>query len=125
MDAGTDQGLAFTSPSWESAPQDPITQITHKFPNHPAASFAYPNKSALPLLATLSIVKVCLNLKQISICDTIHQKIIVLLQLNRIPVLVLYTYKRVSTIITTLILIVDEWKLNIWWNFAYCRMLHY
>uniref|UniRef100_A0A6A7FVQ0 Spondin-2 n=1 Tax=Hirondellea gigas TaxID=1518452 RepID=A0A6A7FVQ0_9CRUS len=58
MDAGTDQGLAFTSPSWQLSPPDPVTRITHTSPSHPAASFAYPHRTSLPPLASLSIVKI-------------------------------------------------------------------
>ncbi|XP_037090217.1 uncharacterized protein LOC119110483 [Pollicipes pollicipes] len=58
MDAGTDQGLAFTSPNWESVPHEPIYQITSRRPDHPASSFQYPDLDALPPLASLHIFRV-------------------------------------------------------------------
>ena len=58
MDAGTDQGLVFTSPSWESVPREPIYQITPSRPNHPASSFHYPELDSLPPLTSLRIQRV-------------------------------------------------------------------
>ncbi|KAA0189414.1 hypothetical protein HAZT_HAZT004944 [Hyalella azteca] len=58
LDAGTDQGLAFTSPSWQLTPADVIKRITNTSPSHPASSFAYPEKPTLPTMASVSIVKI-------------------------------------------------------------------
>ncbi|KAF0292839.1 Spondin-2 [Amphibalanus amphitrite] len=58
MDAGTDQGLTFTSPNWESVPHQPICRITARVPGHPAGSFYYPELQQLPPLATLRLTKV-------------------------------------------------------------------
>ena len=43
MDAGTDNGLTFTSPNWATEPRGEIFVITSSFPAHPAASFSYPH----------------------------------------------------------------------------------
>ena len=58
MDAGTDQGLAFTSPNWESLPREPVYQITSRRPKHPAGSFHYPELESLPPLANLKLYRV-------------------------------------------------------------------
>ncbi|KAF2365714.1 Spondin N-terminal [Trinorchestia longiramus] len=58
LDAGTDQGLAFTSPSWQLTPADVVKRITNTSPSHPASSFAYPEKTSLPTMASVSIVKI-------------------------------------------------------------------
>ena len=58
MDAGTDQGMTFTSPNWESAPHQTICRITSRVPSHPAGSFYYPELRELPPMATLRLSKV-------------------------------------------------------------------
>ena len=58
MDAGTDQGLAFTSPNWESVPAEPVYQITPSRPKHPAGSFHYPELEALPAIANIKLHRV-------------------------------------------------------------------
>ncbi|CAG5128046.1 unnamed protein product [Candidula unifasciata] len=54
-DAGTDQGLTFSSPNWPSVPAEPISKVTSSFPNHAASSFLYPDYKALPRLAAVSL----------------------------------------------------------------------
>ena len=58
MDAGTDNGLTFTSPNWATDPRGEVFAITSSFPDHPAASFNYPNLQKLPTIATYSVKKV-------------------------------------------------------------------
>jgi len=58
MDAGTDNGLTFTSPNWETEPRGEVTVITNTVPSHPAASFHYPDLRELPTLAVYSLKKV-------------------------------------------------------------------
>ncbi|XP_043219082.1 spondin-2-like [Amphibalanus amphitrite] len=58
MDAGTDQGLAFTSPNWESVPAEPVYQITPRRPKHPASSFHYPELDSLPPIADVKLHRV-------------------------------------------------------------------
>ena len=57
-DAGTDNGLTFTSPNWETSPRGVVTKITNTSPNHPAASFYYPELNKLPLIARYSFRKI-------------------------------------------------------------------
>ena len=64
-DAGTDNGLTFTSPNWETSPRDPVKMISSQSPNHPAASFFYPDLDSLPVIATYTFTKV----KQFSTTD--------------------------------------------------------
>ncbi|CAH1257651.1 SPON2 [Branchiostoma lanceolatum] len=56
-DAGTDKGFTFTSPNWATVPQEPVFQISSKFPNHPANSFYYPNLRKLPALARVTLTR--------------------------------------------------------------------
>ena len=58
FDAGTDQGLTFSAPNWESRPQENVTRITSQNPSHPASSFFYPELEALPNIATLTIKRI-------------------------------------------------------------------
>lgn len=58
LDAGTDNGLTFTSPNWPTAPQERIFRITANYPSHPAHSFHYPTLTHLPRIATFTITKV-------------------------------------------------------------------
>lgn len=58
MDAGTDQGLVFTSPNWPNTPTEPITRITNTKPSHPASSFHYPELEALPRIGHIIITEV-------------------------------------------------------------------
>ncbi|XP_052429751.1 spondin-2b [Carassius gibelio] len=57
-DAGTDSGFTFSSPNFETIPQDKITQITASFPSHPANSFYYPRLKHLPPIAKVSLTKI-------------------------------------------------------------------
>ncbi|XP_077589543.1 spondin-2b [Stigmatopora nigra] len=56
-DAGTDSGFTFSSPNFETMPQDKITQITSSFPSHPANSFYYPRLKHLPPIAKVTLTK--------------------------------------------------------------------
>lgn len=58
LDAGTDNGLTFTSPNWPTTPQERIFRITANYPSHPAHSFHYPTLTHLPRIATFTITKV-------------------------------------------------------------------
>ena len=58
FDAGTDNGLTFTAPNWETSPPDPVRRITNLSPSHPAASFYYPDLPALPTIARYVFSKV-------------------------------------------------------------------
>ncbi|XP_048033009.1 spondin-2b [Megalobrama amblycephala] len=57
-DAGTDSGFTFSSPNFETIPQDKVTQITSSFPSHPANSFYYPRLKHLPPIAKVSLTKI-------------------------------------------------------------------
>merc|ERR1711936_332796 len=57
MDAGTDNGLTFTSPNWATEPRDEVVTITNTSPDHPAGSFNYPQWESLPTIATYSLHK--------------------------------------------------------------------
>ncbi|XP_071792901.1 spondin-2-like [Asterias amurensis] len=54
-DAGTDGGFSFTSPDYVSNPQEPISQITAHYPDHPANSFFYPQQEALSPIARVTL----------------------------------------------------------------------
>ncbi|XP_012711606.2 spondin-2b [Fundulus heteroclitus] len=58
FDAGTDSGFTFSSPNFETIPQDRITQITSSFPSHPANSFFYPRLKHLPPIAKVTLTKI-------------------------------------------------------------------
>ena len=58
FDAGTDNGLTFTAPNWETSPPAPVTRITNLSPSHPAASFYYPELKSLPTIARYVFSKV-------------------------------------------------------------------
>jgi hypothetical protein len=58
MDAGTDNGLTFTSPNWATDPRGEVFAITNTFPAHPAASFNYPHLQKLPTIAVYTMQKV-------------------------------------------------------------------
>ncbi|XP_071537523.1 uncharacterized protein [Panulirus ornatus] len=58
LDAGTDNGLTFTSPNWPTSPAERIFRITANYPDHPAHSFYYPTLHHLPRIATFTITKV-------------------------------------------------------------------
>ncbi|XP_036407855.1 spondin-2b [Megalops cyprinoides] len=60
-DAGTDSGFTFSSPNFETIPQEKVTQITSSFPSHPANSFYYPKLKHLPPIARVSLTKVKSN----------------------------------------------------------------
>ena len=51
-DAGTDNGLIFTSPDYDTQPREPIHRLTNANPNNPSSSFYGDNP--LPHIATLS-----------------------------------------------------------------------
>ncbi|XP_047208888.1 spondin-2b [Girardinichthys multiradiatus] len=57
-DAGTDSGFTFSSPNFETIPQDRIMQITSSFPSHPANSFFYPRLKHLPPIAKVTLTKI-------------------------------------------------------------------
>uniref|UniRef100_A0A665VZ01 Spondin-2 n=1 Tax=Echeneis naucrates TaxID=173247 RepID=A0A665VZ01_ECHNA len=57
-DAGTDSGFTFSSPNFETIPQDKVTQITASFPSHPANSFYYPRLKHLPPIAKVTLTRV-------------------------------------------------------------------
>ncbi|XP_062856244.1 spondin-2b [Trichomycterus rosablanca] len=57
-DAGTDSGFTFSSPKYETIPQDQIMQITSSFPSHPANSFYYPRLKHLPPIAKLMLTRI-------------------------------------------------------------------
>ncbi|KAK8741129.1 hypothetical protein OTU49_002509, partial [Cherax quadricarinatus] len=57
LDAGTDNGLTFTSPNWPTSPPERIFRITANYPDHPAHSFYYPTLHHLPRIATFTITK--------------------------------------------------------------------
>ncbi|KAM3866984.1 spondin-2b [Diretmus argenteus] len=57
-DAGTDSGFTFSSPNFETIPQDKVTQITSSFPRHPANSFYYPRLKHLPPIAKVTLTKI-------------------------------------------------------------------
>nr|CAD7452186.1 unnamed protein product [Timema tahoe] len=57
IDAGSDNGLTFTSPDWSSEPPGPVNLITAHSPKHPAGSFFYPDIQELPVLATFHLHK--------------------------------------------------------------------
>lgn len=58
LDAGTDNGFAFTAPNWPTTPQGDIYRITSGYPAHPASSFYYPKSKRLPPIATFQFIKV-------------------------------------------------------------------
>ncbi|CAL4072208.1 unnamed protein product [Meganyctiphanes norvegica] len=58
LDAGTDNGLTFTSPNWPTSPAEKIYRITANYPDHPAHSLHYPTLRTLPRIATFSISKI-------------------------------------------------------------------
>uniref|UniRef100_A0A0C9QM49 Spon2 protein n=1 Tax=Fopius arisanus TaxID=64838 RepID=A0A0C9QM49_9HYME len=58
LDAGTNEGLTFTSLMQRTWPQSLAYRITSRYPGHPAASFNYPNLPRLPPIATLTFTKV-------------------------------------------------------------------
>ena len=58
LDAGTDKGLAFSSPNWPSKPAEPIYQLSPLRPNHAASSFYYPEVKSLPPIAKVTLTKV-------------------------------------------------------------------
>ncbi|XP_042888720.1 uncharacterized protein LOC122264087 [Penaeus japonicus] len=57
LDAGTDNGLTFTSPNWPTSPPEKVFRITSNYPDHPAHSFYYPTLQHLPRIATFTITK--------------------------------------------------------------------
>ncbi|XP_059919705.1 spondin-2b [Gadus macrocephalus] len=57
-DAGTDSGFTFSSPNYETIPQDKVMQITSSSPSHPANSFFYPRLKHLPPIAKVTLTKI-------------------------------------------------------------------
>lgn len=68
VDAGTDNGFAFTSPNWPTEPQGIIYRLTSSYPNHPASSFYYPTVKKLPTVASFQIIKV----KEYELSEVFH-----------------------------------------------------
>ncbi|XP_056133548.1 spondin-2b [Lampris incognitus] len=64
-DAGTDSGFTFSSPNFETIPQEKVTQITSSLPNHPANSFYYPRLKHLPPMAKVTLTKTTKKTNQI------------------------------------------------------------
>ncbi|KAG9338548.1 hypothetical protein JZ751_025604 [Albula glossodonta] len=58
FDAGTDSGFTFSSPNFETIPQEKVMQITSSFPSHPANSFYYPRLKHLPPMARVTLTKI-------------------------------------------------------------------
>ncbi|XP_021707923.1 spondin-2 [Aedes aegypti] len=57
VDAGTSNGLTFTSPKWPTNPPGVIEKITARYPNHFASSFFYPEIKHLPAIAKVTFTK--------------------------------------------------------------------
>ncbi|KAL0973957.1 hypothetical protein UPYG_G00213410 [Umbra pygmaea] len=57
-DAGTDSGFTFSSPNFETVPQDKVTKITSSSPSHPANSFYYPRLKKLPAMGKVILKKI-------------------------------------------------------------------
>ncbi|MFT7797460.1 spondin-2 [Arapaima gigas] len=60
-DAGTDSGFTFSSPNFETIPQEKVTEITSSSPSHPANSFFYPRLKHLPPIAKVTLTKIKSN----------------------------------------------------------------
>ncbi|XP_033106260.1 spondin-2-like [Anneissia japonica] len=58
IDAGTDKGLAFTSPNFAESPAKCISRIYWNRPSHPASSFRYPTTRGLPPLGQLTFSEI-------------------------------------------------------------------
>lgn len=58
LDAGIDNGLAFSSPNWPSKPAEEIYKLSPSRPNHAASSFHYPDIQSLPPIARVKLMKV-------------------------------------------------------------------
>ncbi|XP_063979806.1 uncharacterized protein LOC135163864 isoform X2 [Diachasmimorpha longicaudata] len=69
LDAGTHEGILFTTINQRNWPQNVAYRITSRFPAHPAASFNYPNLTRLPPIATLTFTK----LKQYNLANVYHE----------------------------------------------------
>ncbi|XP_039437929.1 spondin-2 [Culex pipiens pallens] len=57
LDAGTSNGLTFTSPKWPTNPPNVIEKITARYPKHFASSFFYPEIKHLPTIARVTFEK--------------------------------------------------------------------
>ncbi|XP_053684654.1 spondin-2 [Sabethes cyaneus] len=57
IDAGTSNGLTFTSPKWPTNPPNAIETITARYPKHLASSFFYPEIKHLPSIAHVTFTK--------------------------------------------------------------------
>ncbi|CAG2065296.1 unnamed protein product, partial [Timema podura] len=78
IDAGSDNGLTFTSPDWSSEPPGPVNLITAHSPKHPAGSFFYPDIQELPVLATFHLHKD----KMYRLSETQSNNVLVLLDVS-------------------------------------------
>ncbi|KAL4231890.1 Spondin-2 [Mactra antiquata] len=58
MDAGTDEGLTFTSPNWPSIPRENIYMLSPTAPLHSASAFYYKNLTSLPPIAKVYLTKI-------------------------------------------------------------------
>ncbi|XP_058462805.1 spondin-2 [Malaya genurostris] len=58
LDAGTNNGLTFTSPKWPTNPPNVIETITARYPKHLASSFFYPEIKHLPTIAQVTFTKI-------------------------------------------------------------------
>ncbi|XP_021961182.1 spondin-2 [Folsomia candida] len=68
LDAGSDNGLTFTSPNWPTDPRVPVRRLTPRHPNHQASSFFYPDRETLPPIATFQFHKV----KEYALSEVFH-----------------------------------------------------
>ncbi|XP_055596210.1 spondin-2 [Uranotaenia lowii] len=71
LDAGTSNGLTFTSPKWPTNPPNVIEQITARYPMHLASSFFYPEIKHLPSIAHVTFTK----LHEYRGSNNVHKKV--------------------------------------------------
>lgn len=74
-DCGVNSGFTFSSPIFKTMPQENISEITPKSPNHDASSFYYEDKKNLPAIAYYRFQKIkeYVGVKETSV-KRIHQK---------------------------------------------------
>ncbi|XP_055626120.1 spondin-2 [Toxorhynchites rutilus septentrionalis] len=70
LDAGTSNGLTFTSPKWPTNPPNVIERITARYPKHFASSFFYPEIKHLPSIAQVTFTK----LQEYHGSNNVHKK---------------------------------------------------
>lgn len=58
FDADTDNGLTFSAPNWPKESRGRVFRMSSRTPNHPAGSFHYPHLARLPIIASLTLIKV-------------------------------------------------------------------